>query len=174
MTYLDVQAPTRKILPALVAGLALFIAGALSIGGVNLFGAYFGFGFIPLLVVAIWPRRAHSVISVALVFFAGLFMDWATGGIVGQCALVFVLVWGFLRPELRASPFALINLFLIWLAICGLALVVLFMSGYFVFGILPDFAPLGRQMALATVLLPVLLLMRYGLALRFSDNEDWG
>lgn len=174
MTYLDVQTQTRKVWPALVASLAVFLAGALSIGGVNLFGVHFGFGFIPFLIIAIWPRRAHRVISIAIVFFAGLFMDWATGGVVGQCALIFVLIWGFLRPELRASPFEPINLFLIWLAICGLALVVIFISGYFVFGILPDFAPLGRQMVLATVFLPLLMLLRYGLAVRFSDNEDWG
>lgn len=174
MTYLDVQAPTRKVLPALIAGLALFVAGALSIAGLNLFGAHVGFGFIPLLVITIWPRRAHTVISLALVFFAGLFTDWATGGIVGQCVLVYILTWGFLRPELRSSPFALIGIFSVWLATCGLALVIISLSGYFVFEILPDFAPLGRQMVLATVLLPLMLLLRHGLAARFSDREDWG
>lgn len=174
MTYLDVKAPTRKVWPALIAGLALFIAGAASIAGVRLFGVRVGFGFVPLLVLAIWPRRAHALISIVLVFSAGLFTDWATGGVVGQWALVFVLIWGFLRPELRGSPFAPIGLFLIWLATCGLALVVLSMSGYFVFGILPDLAPLGHQMIFATLLLPLLLLLRRGLEMRFSDTEDWG
>ena len=174
MTYLDVQAPTRKIWPALIAGLALFIAGAVSIAGLNFFGTRIGFGFIPLLVLAIWPRRANALMSLALVFFVGLFTDWATGGVHGQWTLVFVLVWGFLRPELRDDPFAPIGLFLVWLATCGLALVALSVTGYFVFGMLPDFAALGRQMILATVLLPVLLLLRYGIAVRFSDSEDWG
>lgn len=174
MTYLDVQAPTRKVWPALVAGLALFIAGAVSIAGLNMFGVRFGFGFAPLLVLAIWPRRANTLVSLSLVFMAGLFTDWATGGVIGQWALVFVLVWGFLRPELRGSPFAPIGLFFVWLATCGLALVILSMSGYFVFRVLPDFAALGRQMILASLLLPLVTLLRRGLAMRFNDSEDWG
>lgn len=174
MTYLDVQAPTRKVWPALLAGLSLFIAGATSIAGLNLFGAHVGFGFVPLLVLTIWPRRANLLLSLGLVFIAGLFTDWATGGVNGQWALVFVLIWGFLRPELRSSPFSPIVLFLVWLATCGLAIAILSLSGYFVFGILPDFASLGRQMILATLMLPLLMLLRRGLAMRFSDNDDWG
>ncbi|MEP3653533.1 MAG: hypothetical protein ABJO36_01440 [Litorimonas sp.] len=174
MTFMDVQTQNRKVLPAIVAGVALLIAASSSIAGLNMFGARIGFGFIPLLVLAIWPRRANTLISLPLVFLAGLFTDWATGGITGQWALLFVLVWGFLRPELRSSPFAPISLCLVWLATCGLAIVVLSASGYFVFGLWPDFAALGRQMIFATVLLPLFLLLRHGLALRFSDSEDWG
>jgi len=48
------------------------------------------------------------------------------------------------------------------------------LSGMFVLGIRPDFAVLGRQMILATVLLPVFLLMRRGIEMRFSDREEWG
>jgi len=173
MTYLDVQAPQRKFLPALLAGLALFLAGALSVAGINLFGVRTGFGFVPLLVLAVWPRHANTLISLALVFFAGLFTDWGTGGIYGQWALAFVLVWGFFRPEHRGSPFAPQGLFFVWLAICGLAMVVIALSGYFVFGIFPDFAVLGRQMILATICLPAVMLLRRALAVRFSDGEDW-
>ena len=174
MTYLNLQSPSRKIWPTIVAALALFIAAAASISGLNLFGAWLGFGFLPLVVLVIWPRRANRLISLALVFSAGLFTDWATGGIDGQWALIFVLIWGFLRPELRSSPFSPITLFLVWLATCGLALAVLTLSGYFVVGILPDFAAIGRQAIFATCLLPVFLLLRHGLAMRVNDNEDWG
>ena len=174
MTYLDVRTATQKIWPAIVGALALFIAGAASIAGLNLFGAWIGFGFVPLLVLVIWPKRADRLVSLALIFCAGLFTDWATGGIDGQWALVFVLVWGFLRPELRSSPFALTNLILVWLAACGVAMIVLSLSGYFVVRVLPDFAAIGRQMILATCLLPVFLLLRHGLAMRVNDSEDWG
>lgn len=174
MTYLDVQAPQRKILPAFLAGLALFLGGIISVAGINLFGVRTGFGFVPLLVLAIWPRQANTLISLAFVFFAGLFTDWGTGGIYGQWALTFVLIWGFLRPELRSSPYAPLSLLLVWLATCGLALVVLSLSGYFVLGIYPDLAVLGRQMILATVCLPAVMLLRRALAARFSDGEDWG
>ena len=174
MTYLDVQAPLRKKTPAVVAGVALFLAGAISIAGLNVFGERVGLGFIPYLVLAIWPRRANTLVSLGFVFFGGFFTDWSSGGIVGQSSLIFVLIWGFLRPELRSSPFSPVGLFLVWLAICGLALVVMFLSGMFVLGVQPDFAVLGRQMILATALLPLFLLMRRGVEMRFSDREEWG
>lgn len=173
MTYLNVQAPVRKIWPAIIAGLALFMAGALSISGINMFDARLGFGFVPLLVLAIWPRQANTLVSLALVFFAGIFTDWATGGLMGQWSLIFVLVWGLMRPELRNAPFAPLGLGLIWLAICGLALLIISMSGLFVYGIWPDIAALGRQIIIATALLPFVMLLRRGLAMRFNDNEDW-
>lgn len=174
MTYLDVHAPTQKVWPALVAGLALLISGALSIAGLNLFGAWVGFGFIPLVVLVIWPRRANRLVSLALVFAAGLFTDWATGGIDGQWALVFVLVWGFLRPELRSSPFAPMTLLSVWLVACLVALAALSLSGMFAVRVWPDFAAMGRQMVLASCLLPVFLILRQGLAARLNDRDDWG
>ena len=174
MTYLDVHASTRKSFPAIFAGFTLFFAGAISIAGLNIFGVRVGFGFVPLLILAVWPRRAETLLSLVFVFFAGLFTDWATGGVTGQWALIFVLVWGFLRPELRSSPFSPMSLFFVWLAICGLTVSILLLSGFFVFSVFPDFAGLGRQMLLASILLPLIMLLRGPLARRFSDTEDWG
>lgn len=174
MRYLSGHTPTRKIWPTLVAGLALFIAAAISISGLNIFGAWVGFGFIPLVVLVIWPRRANRLVSLAIVFSAGLFMDWATGGMDGQWALIFVLIWGYLRPELRSTPFSPMTLLSVWLAACGLALIVLSLTGYLVVRILPDFAVIGRQALFASCLLPVFLLLRHGLATRVHDSEDWG
>ena len=173
MTYFETQAPIRKKLPAIVSGLALFLASALSIGGIHVLGFYVGFGFIPLLVLAIWPRRAATLLSFAFVFFAGLFTDWATGGITGQWALVFTVMWGWLRPELRSSPFTPMSLFLVWFASCGLALILLSISGWFVFRVFPDLASLGRQMLLATVLLPMFMLFRSLIASWFGERDDW-
>jgi hypothetical protein len=173
MSYLSAQTSTRKIWPTIVAGVSLFIAAASSIAGLNLFGAWVGFGFIPLVVLVIWPRRANRLVSLAFVFFAGLFMDWATGGVDGQWALVFVLVWGYLRPELRSASFSPFGLLSAWFAACGSALIILSLSGYFVVRILPDFAVIGRQVLFATCLLPLFLLLRHGLAMRVGDSEDW-
>jgi len=173
MTYYEMHAPVRKKTPAIVAGVALFVAGAISIGWINAFGSNVGFGFIPLLVIAIWPRLANPLLSLALVFAAGLFTDWATNQIVGQWALVFTVTWGFLRPELRSSPYAPVSLFFVWLATCGLALILLSLSGWFVRGVMPDLSALGRQMILATLLLPIILLLRNLIAKRLSDREEW-
>jgi len=172
MTFLDVQTPQRKTFPALSAGLSLFLASAFSIAGMNLFGVWMSFGFFPLLVLSMWPRQANTLISLTLVFLLGLFTDWASGAILGQWALVFVLVWGFLRPDMRNSPYAPLRFILAWLTICGLALVVISVAGYFVFGIFPDFKVLGRQIIMATICLPFILLLRSGLSRLFGDLED--
>ena len=172
MTFLDVQAPQRKIFPALSAALALCLASAISIAGMNLFGVWMSFGFLPLLVLSMWPRQANTLISLGLVFFLGLFTDWAGGAVLGQWALIFVLVWGFMRPEMRESPYSPLRFFLAWLAICGLALVVISVAGYFVFGIMPDFKAIGRQIIMATICLPIILLLRGGLSRLIGDLED--
>ena len=174
MTYLDVQTPIRKTLPAGIAGFALFLAGAISVAGVNLFGSRVGFGFVPFLVLILWPRRSNTLLSLALVFMAGVFTDWAVGGILGQSTLLYVLVWGFLRPELRSSPFSPARLFLVWLGTCGLALIGFSLSGMFVLGIFPDIASMGRQIILASCLLPLVLLLRRGFEMWFNDRDDWG
>ena len=174
MTYYEMQAPVRKKTPAILAGIALLVAGAFSIGGVNVLGAYTGFEFIPLIVLAIWPRDANAMLSLVLVFLAGLFTDWATGGLLGQWALVFTVIWGVLRPELRSSPYAPVSFSLAWLAICALALVLISVSGWFVYGVLPDFLSLGYQMIFATVMLPFILVLRSFVAKRFGEREDWG
>ncbi len=174
MTYYEMHAPIRKKLPAILAGVALFIAGAISLGWINIFGMRFEFGFVPLLVLVMWPRHATSLLSLGLVFAAGLFTDWATGGIIGKWALVFIVIWGVLRPELRNSPYAPVSLLLMWLATCGLALVLISVTGWFTRGVLPDFASFGRQIIFATVMLPVFLLLRHNIARRFRERDDWG
>jgi len=110
VTYYEMQAPIRKKTPAIVAAIALFLVGAISIGGFHAFGSRYGFGFLPILVLAIWPRYASPLLSIALVFCAGFFVDWATGGILGQWALIFVVIWGVLRPEMRSAPYAVFSI----------------------------------------------------------------
>lgn len=174
MTYLGVQIAIKRKRPAFIAGAALFLTSAMSISGFNIFESRFGFEFLPLLVLLIWPRRAHTVLSLIIVWSAGLFTDWATGDITGQWALIFILIWGFLRPEMRRDPFAPVSLFFVWLLICLIAILVSSVSGYFIHGIMPDLSPLGRQMSLATLVLPVILILRRAVIVRLKDFEDWG
>jgi len=173
MTFYDMRGPSQKILPAIVAGLALTLAGAVSIGGVNMFGANFGFEFLPLIVLVIWPRDAHPIVSLIFVFAAGLFTDWGTGGIIGQWAVVFSIIWGFFRPELRSSPFSPISMIFVWLSVCLASSIVISLSGWFVFGIMPDFMALARQILLATLLLPIALFLRHVVSRRIGENEAW-
>lgn len=173
MTYLDTQAPIRRIWPAVVAGISLLVASALSVGGLNVFGAFVSFGFLPLVIIAIWPRQANALLSLLFLFWAGIFTDWATASIIGQWALVYVVIWGVLRPELRSAPFSPASLLIFWSATCGLSVVLLSVTGWFVYGVRPDLGALGRQAILATLVLPVIALMRGVVSRRFSDNEEW-
>mgnify|MGYP001115335226 CR=1 FL=1 len=174
MTFRDTQAPIRSIWAAIGAGLALLLAGALSIISVNLFGQNASFAFLPLIVIAIWPRRASEIASVIAVFAAGIFTDWATGGVVGQWALVFILAWMVFRPELRDQPYAFFQTLIIWVMICGLAIVLLSASGWFIYKVAPDYLALGRQVLLATAVLPFILLLRRWLAYFTGDADEWG
>lgn len=174
MTYYDMQGPVQKTLPAIVAGIALFLAGAISIGGVHALGHYMGFGLVPLIVIAIWPRHANEIVSLVFVFLAGLFTDWATGGVLGQWALVFCAAWGVCRPSLRSSAFAPVGFVLIWLAMCAMAVLLISLSGWFVFGVFPDFAAMGRQVVLASLCLPLALVIRHWVGSRIGENDAWG
>lgn len=173
MTYFDMQGPIRKTLPAIIAGVALFLAAVISVSGINVLGYYFGFGFIPLIVIYLWPRLANTLLSLLIIFMAGIFTDWGTDGIIGQWSLVFCATWGFLRPELRNDPFAPLRLLSIWFATCGLALVLVSLSGFFVYGILPDIASIGRQIICATICLPLVILFRHLVSKRMSEADPW-
>ena len=173
MTFLSMNSPVKRIGPAFIAGAALFFVAAISFAGLHLFGHRFGFGFLPLLVLVAWPKRANTLVSFAIVFLAGLFTDWATGDIRGQWALIFILVWGYLRPEMRSASSTPVGLFLVWLLVCVVAVLSLSFAGYFVYGVRPDLAPMVRQMILATLMLPILMLLRRAVLLRLSESDGW-
>ncbi len=174
MNYLSSRSPIKKARPALIAGAVLFLTSAMTISGLNLFDSRFGFEFLPLLVLVIWPRHANTPLSLGLVWLAGLFTEWATGDITGQWSLIYVLVWGVFRPEMRGTPFAPLGLVFVWGLICLVTTLVLFLTGYFVYGILPDLWPIGRQISLATLTLPLIVLLRRAILRRLKDYDDWG
>ena len=174
MTFLNMNSPVKRIGPAFIAGAALFLVATVSFAGLHLFGHRFGFGFLPLLVLVIWPKRANTLVSFAIVFLAGLFTDWATGDIRGQWTLIFILVWGYFRPEMRNASSTPVGLFLIWLLVCVVAVVGLSLVGYFVYGVRPNLAPMGRQMILATFMLPLLMLLRRAVQVRLNESDRWG
>jgi cell shape-determining protein MreD len=146
----------------------------MSVLSLNVFNTSAGFGFVPLLVILLWPRRANGPISVAGVFIAGLFTDWATGGVLGQWALIYVLGFALLRPEIRNMPFAFLRALLAWFVLAGLAAVLLYASGQFVFGVPADVVAILRQILLATAILPFLLIIRNRLAGATGSSEQWG
>ena len=173
MTFVDLQSSQRSVKLALAAGLLLAFLSAVSVLNVNVAGWRVGFGFVPLLVVLLWPRRANGPVSVAVVFLSGLFADWSMGGVVGQWALVYTVIFALLRAELRNEPFAFLRCFFAWLVAVGFVIILLFVSGHFVFGVLPDFGSLLRQAALGTAVLPFVLALRHWTARMAGATDDW-
>jgi len=174
MTFRDVSAPIRSIWPAVFASLGLLLAGALSVISVSLFGQVASFAFLPLIVLAIWPRRANELASIAFIFLAGLFTDWASGGVPGQWVLVYTLVWMLFRPEMRDQPYAILRFIVIWILICGFATIILSLSGWVIYRVLPDFSAFAFQFVAASLPLPIILLLRHWLAHLSGDAESRG
>lgn len=174
MSFRDVKTPTRSLPAALIAGVFLILAGAFSIVSINVLGKSASLGFLPLIVLVLWPRRANEMASIILIFLAGLFTDWAVGGVVGQSTLIFTIVWIFFRPEMREEPYAFLSLFIIWVLISLLAAALISAAGWFVYRVTPDIMALILQFSVATVMLPCFLLLRRWIAQLYGNGDEWG
>ena len=173
MTFRDVSVSNRSIPIALLAGLCLAVAGALSILSIRGFGQTFSFGFIPLLVLLIWPTRSNEIASLAIIFIAGVFTDWGTAGAIGQSSLIYICIWMLFRPEIRVDPYVFRRLFIVWVLIGIFSVILLSVTGVFIYRIAPDFKSFLTQFILATVFLPIVLGLRYWINARFFSREDW-
>ena len=173
MTFRDVAAPIRSIPIAVFAGFILFVMGALSILSINIFGYELGFGFVPLLVLLIWPRRANEIVSLILVFLAGIFTDWGTAGAIGQSSLVYIVTWALFRPELRVEPYAIRSLIIIWGLIGLLVSALILGTGLFIYRVVPDVQSLFLQFILASLIIPIFLLLRFWIVSRFINRDEW-
>jgi len=165
---------TRSIPAAMLAGLCLLLAGALSIVSVNIFGQIANFAFLPLIIILLWPRRASEIGSLIVIFIAGLFADWAIGGIIGQSSLIFTIVWMIFRPEMREDPYGFLRLIFIWCLVCILASALISLAGWFVYRVSPDIMAFCLQFFIATLILPFIFVLRRWTALRFAGGDEWG
>ena len=57
---------------------------------------------------------------------------------------------------------------------CTFATLLIALSGWFVYRVPPDFQAFALQFAVATTLLPFILLLRHWLASRVGNDDDWG
>ncbi len=173
MSFRDVSVPNRSVPIAVIAGLCLAMAGALSVLSISVFSQTFGFGFLPLIVLLIWPRRANEIASLITIFIAGIFTDWGTAGAIGQSSLLYTCIWMLFRPEIRIDPYVFRRLIIVWVLIGVFSILLLSSSGLFIYRVLPDFRSFLTQFILATVLLPIVLSIRYWIFIRFVSRDEW-
>jgi len=174
MSFRDMSTPLRSLPAAIIAGVFLILAGAFSIVSVNVLGKSVSFGFLPLIVLVLWPRRASEMASIVMIFLAGLFTDWAVGGVIGQSTLIFTIVWMIFRPEMREDPYALFSLLIVWVLIGLLASALIIAAGWFVYRVKPDLVALILQFSLATIMLPCVLLLRRWVTRFYGNGDEWG
>lgn len=157
--------------PILLVIAGLFAATMLAFLNVNIGGQSVSLTALPLAFIALWPRNVHPILTIILVLIFGIFLDWGSGGAPGQWALVFLAVFGILRPDRRGGTLSLILAIRNWLIAALIAFIILCVTGWFVYGIWPNLNVLARQFGLITLLFPFLYLFRQ-LIYRFTTDPD--
>lgn len=78
--------------------------------------------WLPLMGVYLWPRFAAPIISVVLIFIAGLLHDILNAQSLGFTSILFLLVYIFLRPRLSFENSGRSSLWLRFGAVIGLTI----------------------------------------------------
>lgn len=171
---MDVLAPKRVVkkasfFPVVMAFiLCLFVAFM----HVNIAGRTLSLLCLPLLFVALWPRNLNAQLSIAVFLVAGLFIDWGSVGAPGQWALIYLAIFAVTRPDQRLTPLSFWIALRNWFVAVVIAVIILIVTGSFVYGAWPNFTVLAWQFGLATALLPMLYLLRRVIYYIFSQPDE--
>lgn len=170
MTFVSTTSARRNshLVPA---ALALALTGLLSPLHINLLGQTWPLVWLPFAVVALWPRQASAVPSAVLLFIGGLWVDVATLGAPGQWPLVFLATYSILRPDWAEPGRGVLRGILRVIQALAVGVPVLLLSGWAVWGGWPDWAALGRGVAVLWVALPFLIVLRDLLGHRMSRDD---
>lgn len=170
MAYLGTSPALRneKLIPA---ALALLIAGLISALDIRFFGSTWPLTWIPFAAVALWPRRVGVWPSSLLLFIGGLWVDWTTWGVPGQWPVVFLLTYALIRPDIREGARGLAaGMTRFILALC-VGLPVFILTGWAIYEVWPDWELLGRGVAVAFIVAPLMIFIRDRLAIRMSQDD---
>lgn len=173
MAYLSQASSTKpqRLIPLI---LALMIASIISFMSVKVSNQSVSLTWLPLLLIAMWPRYISPIWSVVLCLLFGLFVDWGSAGAPGQWALVYLSCYAFLRPEKRGEKLSILRAILNWLVVCFVAFVVFSVTGKIVYGEWPKLNYFAEQAGLATLLLPVAFMLRQSLRYFLTDPDERG
>ena len=151
--------------------LLLLILTTLSVLSVNILGRKVSFVFLPLIAVFLWPRVDTPVVSIIFILLFGLLLDVLSAGPLGLWSLIFLSVLALFRPHKRLRDHNFWSAFLTWLAVLALAVVAVYLLGWFAMGRRPETWALFYQAVAAVVLFPIVYGVRHlGRAL-LSDSD---
>ena len=171
MTFVS-QTPVRRNGHAVPMVLALALAGLLCVLHLRLFGQSWPLMWLPVAVVALWPSRVGPALSGVVLCAAGLWVDFVTLGAPGQWSIAFLAVYVALRPDLRPPPQGFVSALARVAAALLVAAVMVTATGRLVYGSWPDVAALGRGVATAMLLSPLVIAARAGVARSLSGDDS--
>lgn len=135
--------------------LALIIFGLINL---RFFGVSISLIWLPLMGVFLWPRFAAPVISVILIFIAGILQDILNAQSTGFSSILFLLVYVFLRPRLDFEDLGLATL---WTRFGGVvALTIGLILLFKVFGNSVSISNFPLQVLVTLLTFPIFLSLR--------------
>ncbi|MEP1230567.1 MAG: hypothetical protein ABJG88_07810 [Litorimonas sp.] len=171
MTFVTphINTSSRNFIPA---SLSLFVCVFLSVLHINIAGESISLLLLPLLIVSLWPREVNTVVTIGTFFVIGIFLDWGTNGVLGQWAIVYLTVFAILRPNRRDHSLSFFNAVSLWCAGLAIATVMLIITGWLAYGVLPNFTTLFRQALLICAFMPVVVFTRNLVRYALMDPQD--
>ncbi|WP_298911839.1 hypothetical protein [uncultured Algimonas sp.] len=165
------MSPTTRNDRLIPAVLALLVTGLVSVVDVRLFGESWPLTWLPFAVVALWPRHVSTGASGLLLLAGGLWVDWTSWGAPGQWPLVFLITYALIRPGARGGRRGLLAGIRRFVLALLVGVPVMILTGWMVYESWPDWMALGRGLLVVTVILPIFILVRDGLAGRMSEED---
>ena len=90
-----------------------------------------------------------------------------------RSSLVYIVTWALFRPELRVEPYAIRSLIIIWGLIGLLVSALILGTGLFIYRVVPDVQSLFLQFILASLIIPIFLILRFWIVSRFINRDEW-
>lgn len=160
-----------QVVPATLGLLLFSVVGFLSL---NLGNQTITLTWLPLLIISLWPRRILPSLTIVLFLVFGLFIDWGSVGAPGQWALVYLTCLLVLRPDKRVNPINFSGAIKNWFIAAITAAIVISVTGWIVYGRLPDAYVLAQQAGLVTLFMPIFYLLRFMVRYVLTDPDERG
>jgi len=140
---------------ALMAGGAGFVLVILSTLSLRMGRFETSFIYIPLVAVIMWPRQASRVMTSVMLFLMGMLLDILSAGPVGLWAMIYMISYAIIRPDLRSVNKGLMHEWGRFCLTLGLVNIIIACLTFFITG--PTaWLPLILQSSTALIVFPLI------------------